>query len=122
MLGGYLPKNLDAGLETLLNLDGEIFPMENGYWTCFKIKRVMPSIHVPHGVKYSLTLHDALNRRVLGYDNAHGVKFKKRRFGAKKVSWDHKHEAETVVDYVFEDAEQLMRDFWADVNRILDAL
>ena len=23
----------NASLETLLDLDGEIFPMENGYWT-----------------------------------------------------------------------------------------
>ena len=26
----------DHGLELLLNLDGEIFPMDNGYWTRFE--------------------------------------------------------------------------------------
>ncbi len=27
----------DASLETLLDLDGEVFPMDNGYWTKFKV-------------------------------------------------------------------------------------
>lgn len=117
-----MTKELDVGLQTLLNLDGEIFPMENGYWTYFRVKRVRPTAHIPHGIYYSLTLHDAQNQRVLGYDNAHAVKLKKRRFAAKKVCWDHKHEATTIVDYVFDDAEQLMIDFWNDVNRILDEL
>lgn len=31
------------GLETLLSLDGEIFPMENGYWTKFEVKQVTPT-------------------------------------------------------------------------------
>jgi len=26
----------DVSLETLLDLDGEIFPMDNGYWTKWK--------------------------------------------------------------------------------------
>ena len=38
----------DSSLETLLDLDGEIFPMENGYWT-----KVEPTLQIPHGVKYA---------------------------------------------------------------------
>lgn len=45
-------------LENLLNLDGEIFPMDNGYWVKFEAKRVQASTSIPHGVRYSLTLHD----------------------------------------------------------------
>ena len=36
---GY-PLKPTAGLENLLNLDGEIFPMETGYWTKFEARRV----------------------------------------------------------------------------------
>jgi hypothetical protein len=55
----------DETLETLLDLDGEIFPMENGYWTKFEVKRVEPTKRIPHGIKYSLTLHDRNNTRIL---------------------------------------------------------
>ena len=44
----------DASLETLLNLDGEIFPMDNGYRTKFEVIRVTPTKQIPHGIKYSL--------------------------------------------------------------------
>jgi hypothetical protein len=36
----------DAALETLLDLDGEIFPMDNGYWTKFEACRVAPTRHL----------------------------------------------------------------------------
>ena len=64
----------DTGLEPLLQLDGEIFPMDNGYWVKFKVHLIQKSTHIPHGICYSLSLHDRYNRRVVGYDNAHGVK------------------------------------------------
>ena len=58
-------------LENLLNLDGEVFPMDSGYWVKFDVKRVGVSISIPHGIKYSLSLHNKRNNRVVGYDNAH---------------------------------------------------
>jgi hypothetical protein len=105
-------------LEYLLNLDGEVFPMENGYWVKFEVKKVQISKEVPHGVKYSLTLHDKSNRRVLGYDNAHSYKPKNAKFGAKKTTYDHVHKKEDVFPYEFEDAGQLMEDFWLSVDRL----
>ncbi len=39
-----------------------------------KVQEVNSSDNVPHGIKYSLTLHDQNNRRIIGYDNAHGFK------------------------------------------------
>ena len=39
----------DASLETLLHLDGEIFPMDNGFWTKFEVSRVTPMKQIPHG-------------------------------------------------------------------------
>ena len=112
---------MDAGLEFLLEMDGEIFPMDNGYWTKIEARIVAPSDNVPHGIRYSLTLHDRNNARVLGYDNAHGIRPKKKKFGARKTEWDHRHERKRVVPYEFENAAQLLEDFWNDVNRILSA-
>lgn len=35
------------GLEILLQLNGEVFPMDNGYWVKFKIYRVSENEHIP---------------------------------------------------------------------------
>jgi hypothetical protein len=39
----------DTTLGTLLDLDGEIFPMDNGYWTKFEASRVEPAKQIPFG-------------------------------------------------------------------------
>ena len=109
----------DPGLATLLDLDGEIFPMINGFWTKIDAKTVVQSDRFPHGVRYSLTLHDSCNLRVLGYDNAHQFKTGRKGFGAKVTKWDHKHEGNKVISYEFESAGQLLENFWNDVKRII---
>ena len=75
-------------LENLLNLHGEIYPMDNGYWVKFEAYQVAPTIRIPHGIRYSLTLHDKRNNRVIGYDNAHSFK-SSQKYGAKKETYDH---------------------------------
>ena len=109
----------DASLATLLDLDGEIFLMDRGYWTKFEARKVAPTKEIPHGIKYSLTLHDRNNTRILGFDNAHAHQPKRKKYGARKVSWDHKHKAENVYPYEFESASQLLEDFWKAVEEIL---
>jgi len=120
-IGGNLSDNNiidDSSLEILLQLNDEIFPMDNGYWTKIEAKIVAPNEHIPHGIKYSLTLHDPNNVRILGYDNAHGIKPKKKKYGAKRVVWDHRHKRKIVEPYEFENAAQLLEDFWTNVERI----
>jgi len=109
----------DASLETLLDLDGEIFPMDNGYWTKFEARRVTPTKHIPHGVRYSLTLHNRNNNRILGFDNAHSYHSKRKKYAARKVTWDHQHHVERIRNYEFESSSQLMEDFWKAVEGIL---
>jgi len=108
----------DLSLTTLLDLDGEVFPMENGYWTKFEVSRVTPTSGIPHGIRYSLTLHDQNNTRILGFDNAHGFKSRKKRYGARKITWDHQHKRERVYPYEFESASRLIEDFWQAVEAI----
>ena len=106
-------------LENLLNLDGEIFPMDNGYWVKFEAKLVDVSSAIPHGVKYSLTLHDKRNYRVIGYDNAHSFKSNKK-YGAKKETYDHIHKKMDIVAYEFESASQLIEDFWSSAEHYME--
>ena len=103
-------------LENLLMLDGETFTLDNGYWVKFEAKKVAASIEIPHGVRYSLTLHDKTNQRVIGYDNAHSFKPRKGKYGAKKETWDHLHRKMEVFPYVFSSASQLIEDFWKSVE------
>jgi len=109
----------NLGLEYLLELNGEIFPMDNGYWTKIEAKVVDSSEQIPHGVKYSLTLHNKSNARILGYDNAHGVRTNKTKFKVMKTKWDHKHERNRIKSYDYKTAATLLEDFWNDVNKII---
>jgi len=106
-------------LENLLNLDGEVFPMDNGYWIKFAAHRVDKSKSMPHGVKYSLTLHDKNNQRVLGYDNAHSFKSNKK-YGARKETYDHIHKKMEIVAYAFASADQLLEDFWKSAEYYME--
>ncbi len=113
--------NTDEDLEILLDLDGCRYDYRNGFWIKIEAHRVNPSGHIPHGIRYSLTLHDRNNTRIAGYDNAHGVKPPKRkRYGARKiVAWDHRHEYSREYPYEFDTAAGLLSDFWNDVERIM---
>ena len=106
-------------LEILLDLHGEAFKLNNGYWTKFEVWEVVASEHMPHGIRYSLTLHNAANERILGYDNAHAFKSNSRGFRHKKSTWDHKHKQADVFAYEFTNAGTLLTDFWTDVENIL---
>ena len=106
-------------LENLLNLHGEIFPMDNGYWVKFEAYKVDISVSIPHGIRYSLTLHDKKNQRVIGYDNAHSFKSTKK-YGAKKESYDHIHKKMDIVSYEFESASQLIEDFWSSAEYYME--
>lgn len=110
----------DNGLHTLLELNEEMFMLDDGYWVKFEVRLVDTSEHIPHGIRYSLTLHDKNNTRILGYDNAHAIKPKRKNYCAKRETWDHTHHKAQVRNYEFQDAGQLLSDFWDDVNKIME--
>ncbi|WP_035242243.1 toxin-antitoxin system TumE family protein [Desulfobacter vibrioformis] len=109
-----------GSLDTLLDLDGEIFPMDNGYWVKFTAKQIHPDQHAPHGIRYSMSLHDRHNTRIIGFDNAHAVKSnRKKGFAGRIVTWDHQHNLDKVEPYTFDTSGQLLEDFWAAVDEYL---
>ncbi|MCL2644728.1 MAG: DUF6516 family protein [Betaproteobacteria bacterium] len=112
----------DDTINTLLDLHGSILDQGNGYWIKLEAWRVEVSDQVPHGIRYSLTLHEPYGKRILGYDNAHAVKPpKKFKYAGRILAFDHKHRhaPDKGVPYEFKDAQQLLEDFFADVDRVL---
>jgi Family of unknown function (DUF6516) len=107
-------------LTYLLNFDGTIYLFDEGYWLKIEVKRTTPTPQRPHGLSYSLTLHDPEGTRLLGFDNAHAPP-RGGRYKAKPVAHDHWHRTEQDKGrpYTFRSALQLVQDFLDEVERIL---
>jgi hypothetical protein len=111
----------DGSLQRLLDLDGEIMDMGDGYWVKFDVHKIEPDEMRPHGIAYSLCLFSPDDERLVCFDNAHPVATgcgpsKKRT----EVS-DHVHAGAQVKPYAYSNAEALMADFWQAVETVLDA-
>jgi hypothetical protein len=106
---------VDPGLETLLDLDGVVLVVdpEGGDWVKFVVTRVPVSPAKPHGLDYSLTLHGPGGERLVGFDNAHPVRRRRR------PAHDHRHRLRTVKAYEYRDAAALLADFWREVDAVL---
>jgi hypothetical protein len=112
----------DPVIDTLLDLHGSILDQGDGYWIKIEAWRVEVSREVPHGLRYSLTLHEPYGKRILGYDNSHAVKPpKKFKYAGRILAFDHKHRhiSDQGRPYEFKDAQQLINDFFTDVDRVL---
>ena len=115
--------HLEDELVWLLDFDGAIYLFEEGYWVKIVVNRTLPTPRQPHGISYSLTLHDPDGRRLLGFDNAHPVKPQGGRHRAKPVANDHWHrtEGDEGRPYEFRSALDLVQDFLDEVERTLGA-
>ena len=109
----------DEGLDRLLDLNGFLAEIGSGFWVKIVAQRVRPDVHRPHGVSYTLTLHDPTGRRVFGIDNAHVIRLTRGPAGRSSAAHDHLHRGESVRPYAYRDAETLMDDFWREVEAIL---
>ncbi len=120
MLTCIVAKKKDHSIESLLILNGDRYFIEDGkYEVVFKADLVEVSTEQPHGLKYSLVLLDAGGDRLTGFDNAHPVP-KRRSPGAKKASCnDHKHKGKRTTPYKFIDAQTLIENFWAEIDKII---
>src|SRR5687768_4565681 len=103
-------REAEHGLELLLAFDRRIHPLEAGYWLKFEIERVAASQERPHGLRYSFTLHAPDGERLIGFDNAHGVRPRGARLKPAPQASDHWHRTEDDPGrpYVFKDAETLI--------------
>jgi hypothetical protein len=112
----------DSGIATVIELNEQIIDQGNGFWVKIEAWRVEATREMPHGIRYSLTLHEPHGRRILGYDNAHAVKLpKKFKYAGRRMPYDHRHRhvSDKGVPYEFRDAHQLLADFFNEVDRVL---
>jgi len=111
-------------LEFLLAFDGRVHWYAEGYFTKFAIRRVRPTVERPYGVRYSLTLHAPDGKRLIGFDNAHGVPAAGSRFNKRQIAADHRHRSldDPGGPYPFKDAASLIEDFLNEVRRVLESL
>lgn len=111
------------GIATLLDLHNQIIDQGGGYWIKIEAWTVDSSIDIPHGIRYSLTLHEPYGKRIIGYDNAHAVKPpKKFKYAGRRLPYDHQHRhvSDKGIPYEFKDAYQLLSDFFLEVDRVLE--
>ena len=114
--------DLHQGLDTLLDLDGTIIEQERGHWVKFEVSKTQVTKERPHGLRYSLTLHDKYGKRLMGYDNAHAVKLpKKYKYSGRITEFDHhhRHSLDSGIPYEFKDSYQLIHDFFTKVDEVL---
>jgi hypothetical protein len=107
----------DHELEVLLSLNGFEFQFAQSYRVKIAARRVAAASTRPHGVRYSLTLHDPTGRRIYGIDNAH-------RISGGRPEFDHRHVygARHVAPYVYRGPVELLEDFYREVERVLREL
>jgi hypothetical protein len=118
----YFRMREDQGIRNLLDLHDQIIDQGGGYWVRIEAWRVNATEEIPHGVRYALTLHEPHGKRILGYDNAHAVKQPRRyKYAGRRMPYDHKHRhaKDKGVPYEFQDAQQLLIDFFEEVDRVL---
>lgn len=111
-------------LEFLLTFDGRTHWLDQGYRLKFEIKQGEATVERPHGLRYSLTLHDPEGQRLIGFDNAHGVAATGSRFNERPAASDHWHRTQTDEGrpYAFIDADTLLGDFFREARRVLAEL
>ena len=112
---------IDHSLDALLGLNGEVYVIDpkGEHWVKFEVRRVEATPDRPHGLKYSLTLHDAKGKRLVGFDNAHPVTTGSGPGAKQTKTFDHKHRMRTIKPYEYANAASLIDDFWREVEAVL---
>lgn len=113
----------DYTLKSLLELDGIRFIVDEqlGLWVKFEVNSIKQTKERPSGIKYSVSLHNRFNDRILGFDNAHPIEYKKN---LKKQTYDHWHANyfDEIKPYYCENAAKLLEDFWREADKIIQIL
>lgn len=116
----------DKTIENLLELNGVRYVIDehSGLWVKFEAKLTAPSKDRPHGIRYSLSLHDRSNKRIMGFDNAHAVPYGGKVNVAPKRTYDHWHrdESDNGRPYDYKNTGKLIEDFWNEVENVIKKL
>ncbi len=115
----------DNLFEYLLDLDGirHLIDEDLGLWVKFDVKTVSTQ-HRKQGIRYSLSLHNRNNKRIMGFDNSHEIEYGGKQNVAPQKTVDHWHfdENDKGRPYNYESAEKLLHDFWLEVTKKINRL
>ena len=111
----------EESLQRLLDLNGEIMDIGEGYWVKFDVHKIEPDEKRPHGIAYSLCLFSPDDERLVCFDNAHPVTVGSGPSKKQTEISDHVHVGAKIKPYAYSDAEELMADFWQAVETVLNA-
>ena len=114
-----MTKKAGFGIDNLLALNGDRYFVDDKgeFEAVFKVARIEKSPNRPYGIKYSLVLLNSKGKRIVGFDNAHGVVSGSGPGKKRSKQHDHKHVGSRVVSYKFKDALTLIEDFWKEVDK-----
>ena len=116
----------DKTIDNLLELDNTRFVVDEklGLWVKFEAKLVEPTSNRPHGIKYSLSLHDRFNVRIMGFDNAHAIEYGRKTNVAPRRTYSHwhKNENDSGQPYNYINVGKLLEDFWSQVEIVIKKL
>jgi hypothetical protein len=101
----------DPSLSVLLDLDGTNIGVGTQYWVKISAWEIEADEARPHGIRYELTLHDAVKRP-------------SGRFVEQPRAYDHLHRGpkDAGVPYSYSSAAKLIGDFWQAVFKTLEEL
>jgi len=116
-------KTNDHTLDNLLVLNGEhiIIDESLGLWVKFEIIETNAR---EQGIKYSLSLHDKSNRRIMGFDNSHEIEYGSKKGVKAQRTFDHWHydSLDKGRPYQYINAGKLLEDFWKEVDKRVKTL
>lgn len=115
-------ETLEHAMQWLLDYNGRRHFFASGHFLKFEIRLIEKSDQVPHGIAYSFTFHNPEGTRLLGFDNAHSVPHSGGRYVKPKIEADHWHRMSDDAGrpYAFVSVEQLLEDFFAEVEKICE--
>ena len=106
----------ETDIERLLDYHGMWLWLEQDWTVRCRIWRVAVTEGVPHGIRYSFTLHDGTGERLLGFDNAHNI--------PEQLEYDHRHAFRNLgrrIPYRYSTGDQLLADVLTAVKAACDA-
>ena len=114
---------IDHTLENLLMLNGERLIVDEslGLWVKFE---VIETQNREQGIRYSLSLHDKSNKRIMGFDNSHEIEHSGKKGVKPKRTFDHWHvdSLDKGRPYNYLNAGKLLEDFLCEVDKRIQKL
>lgn len=105
----------DRTIDYLLELHGIRYVIDDslGFWVKFEAQQVDPTSDRPHGIKYSLSLHDSTNKTIMKFDNSHAIEHGHKHYVSPERVFDHWHRdhSDKGRPYHYENAAKLLKDF-----------